>query len=79
MTYVNPILLGGRWEIRHPPVLLENLIVEILLLIFSRYMTYYNCAKFHCFSIFSFGVSRGGQNAPPPPLGTNIAKHPLGL
>ena len=38
-------------------------------------MTYYNCAKFHCFSIFSFGVSRGGQNDPP--LGTNVAKKPL--
>ena len=39
-------------------------------------MTYYNCAKFHCFSIFSFELSRGGQNDPPP-LGTNVAKKPL--
>ena len=23
-------------------------------------MTYYNCSKFRCRSIFSFGVSRGG-------------------
>ena len=38
--------------------LLNNIL--ILLLIFSRYMIYYNCAKFHRFSIFSFGVSRGG-------------------
>ena len=24
-------------------------------------MTYYNCAKFHCCSIFNFGVSRGQE------------------
>ena len=37
---------------------------------------YYNCAKFHCCSIFNYGVSRGQND---PPLGTNISKNTLGF
>ena len=37
-------------------------------------MTYYNCAKFHYRSIFSFGVSRGGGG-----LGTNVSENTVGF
>ena len=41
-------------------------------------MTYYNCAKFHCLSVFSSGVSgRGGGGGGG--LGTNVSENNLGF
>ena len=35
-------------------------IKNIQLLSFSRCVMYYNCAQFHCFSVFSFGIGEEG-------------------
>ena len=40
-------------------------------------MSYYNCAKFSSRSVFSFGVSREGDQNDTPPLGTNVSEKNL--
>ena len=40
-------------------------------------MTYYNCAKFPCRIIISFGVSGGGGGVKMTPLGINVSENTL--